>query len=457
MNRKVVTKGGGTSNSTAFCVRTLNEQAIALDTSILVASAPGVLSAAQFAAFPGKSDLPEEFLRDKITDQLLKGRVIYKKNGFIPKHVTACITARYQEIVTGLDIVSLGGEWMDTITPRVQLAISLGDDAASMLGERLQAEIYQALGWIILDPSRAPLPLLPREREAWKKWLQPIIDSQKDTRFILLGNTWFDGKNSHTFDRGGCDISGALAAYGINASVYMNMTDTPAQSVSPKIINDKKRRFTIDHLTYEEARDLGRNGTGLLHPEAIVPLMGAAIPTLICNTFNPTGVRTRYSDKVDTKARTGKVMAISLMSEVALVTVKEPGMSYSKGRVATFSTRLAEAGINLIDVEGHGSDKEVFIVLAKDGKRAQKLLNEATSNQGVVELLTCALITLVGYELYRSALLIRTTLTREKIGEKFVETHWFEGEHSLRFTAKSEKSAEIVNQVHASLVEQSIA
>jgi hypothetical protein len=93
-------------------------------------------------------------------------------------------------------------------------------------------------------------------------------------------------------------------------------------------------------------------------------------------------------------------------------------------------------------------------VAGRNGEETKKLLTEASSNQGQVESQSKALVTLVGYELHRSAMMIRATLAENKmISKEFENSHWFEGEHSLRFTVQRENSAYIVDHVHASLIE----
>jgi aspartate kinase len=452
MTEVIVSKFGGTSNADAAAVAQSAE--LGADSRVLVTSAPGKLSDAQLAAFSMPAGVSPEFFGSKVTDQLLAAHASYATTGEVPRYIQDSITARYAGIVSGLGIRALEDDWLRDIAPRLVTAAQFGEDYASMLGERLQAEVYRAMGWRLLDPARAGLPVLPRDRMAWRTWLGGSVASE--AKHVLPGNTWSDGQRLHTFDRGGSDISGALASFAVYADVYRNMTDTPAQSADPRLIRDPARRRTISHLTYEEGRELGRNGTGLLHPEAIIPLMGTGITTEIRDTFDPNGQHTVYSDEVDDASRTGEVMAISLIPNTSVVTAYEPGMSESKGRIAALSAGVALAGVSVIDVVGSGSDTELFIVDAGDEKAVMASLAADINEQGKVSAEQWALITLVGYMLKRRASAIRRLLEEEAgLGEDYQRTdpYWLEGRHSLRFTVKRDEAAAVVDMAHACLIE----
>lgn len=448
----VVTKFGGTSNSSADSVQRCME--LGRDSQILVTSAPGILSPEQLAEFDIPSEIPSEILAAKVTDQLLRAYKHQVDNGEIASYVLDSITMRYTAIVKGLGISALNGDWLKSIAPRIENATQNGEDYASMLGERLQAEVYQALDWQLLDPGRSKAALLPRDVDAWRIWLEDAMEPGQ--RYVLPGNTYSDGNRLRTFARGGSDISSALAAVAIHADVNRNMSDTPAQSIGPSILKDPKRRRTIAHLTYEEGRELGRNGTGLIHPEAIVPLMGSGIPTEVRNTFDPSGECTIYSDEADDERRTGKVVAISLIPEASVIYIHKPGMSEDKGSVADMSARVAEAGVNVIDVVGYGSDGELFIVNEEDQVTSENALAELIGRHGRITTNNCALITLVGYKLRKKASDIRSVLTHNGgLGPKYhlEDQYWFEGQNSLRFTVAKEDAADVAILAHERFVE----
>lgn len=88
-----------------------------------------------------------------------------------------------------------------------------------------------------------------------------------------------------TFSRGGSDISGAIVARAVNATVYENWTDVSGfLACDPRIVESPKR---IKALSYKELRELSYMGANVLHSESIFPVRKANIPIHILNTFRP--------------------------------------------------------------------------------------------------------------------------------------------------------------------------
>lgn len=88
-----------------------------------------------------------------------------------------------------------------------------------------------------------------------------------------------------TFSRGGSDISGAVVARAVNASVYENWTDVSGfLACDPRIVDNPRR---IKNLSYKELRELSYMGANVLHSESIFPVRKANIPIIIKNTFRP--------------------------------------------------------------------------------------------------------------------------------------------------------------------------
>ena len=85
--------------------------------------------------------------------------------------------------------------------------------------------------------------------------------------------------------RGGSDISGALAAAAVGASVYENWTDVSGILMAdPRIVKNPK---PIPRVTYQELRELAFMGASVLHEESIQPVKDAGIPLNIRNTNAP--------------------------------------------------------------------------------------------------------------------------------------------------------------------------
>lgn len=116
--------------------------------------------------------------------------------------------------------------------------------------------------------------------------IKRISAIDKNKRVVIPG---FYGADSagliHTFSRGGSDVTGALVARAVKASVYENWTDVNGFMVAdPRIIENPE---TINELSYRELRELAYMGANVLHPESIFPVRYNNIPINIKNTFNP--------------------------------------------------------------------------------------------------------------------------------------------------------------------------
>lgn len=96
-----------------------------------------------------------------------------------------------------------------------------------------------------------------------------------------------------TFSRGGGDVSGAIVAAALNASLYENWTDVNGVCVAdPTKVHNVT---TVKGMSYGEMRLLSLAGAEVLHPDAVAPCEQRAIPIRIGNFFNPDGASTVIS------------------------------------------------------------------------------------------------------------------------------------------------------------------
>ena len=100
-----------------------------------------------------------------------------------------------------------------------------------------------------------------------------------------------------TFSRGGSDITGAIVAKVLDATVYENWTDVSGILMAdPKIINNPKR---INQITYNELRELSYMGASVLHEETVFPVQEGNIPINILNTNEPDNPGTIITENCD--------------------------------------------------------------------------------------------------------------------------------------------------------------
>lgn len=102
-----------------------------------------------------------------------------------------------------------------------------------------------------------------------------------------------------TFSRGGSDISGAIVAAGMKATLYENFTDVDGIYVAhPGIIHEPE---IIKELTFKEMRELAYAGFSVFHDEALMPCYRVNIPVNIKNTNNPSAPGTMIVSKRNTE------------------------------------------------------------------------------------------------------------------------------------------------------------
>jgi aspartate kinase len=105
-------------------------------------------------------------------------------------------------------------------------------------------------------------------------------------RFVIPG---FYGRDKHgdikTFPRGGSDITGAVVARAVDATIYENWSDVSGLLMADPRIAD--RPLPISEVTYRELRELAYSGANVFQEEAIFPAAQAGIPIHIKNTNAP--------------------------------------------------------------------------------------------------------------------------------------------------------------------------
>ncbi len=87
------------------------------------------------------------------------------------------------------------------------------------------------------------------------------------------------------FSRGGSDVTGALVARALHASLYENWTDVSGLfSADPRRV---KGAIALPVMDYADVRQLAHYGATVLHEDAISPVFEAGIPLHIRNTKIP--------------------------------------------------------------------------------------------------------------------------------------------------------------------------
>ena len=137
-----------------------------------------------------------------------------------------------------------------------------------------------------------------------------------------------------TFGRGGSDITGAVVARAVGASVYENWTDVSGLLMAdPRVVSNPK---PIAEVTYRELRELAYAGAQVLHEETVFPASEAGIPIQIRNTNAPDDAGTRIVAARD--ATSGDIVGIAGRTGFSTIYIEKALMNQQRG----FGRRVLE-------------------------------------------------------------------------------------------------------------------
>ena len=146
-----------------------------------------------------------------------------------------------------------------------------------------------------------------------------------------------------TFSRGGSDITGAVVARAVNASLYENWTDVSGfLACDPRIVDSPKR---IKSISYKELRELSYMGANVLHSESIFPVRKANIPIRIKNTFRPDDEGTEILPSSRYKPSGDIVTGVAGKKNFTVIYIEKSLMNSEVGFIAKVLAVLAEENI----------------------------------------------------------------------------------------------------------------
>ncbi|MDP3982868.1 MAG: aspartate kinase [bacterium] len=271
---------------------------------------------------PGKR-FPED---EKVTDLLLETNRLAVE-GLPFDQAFEKVADRFSSIGRQLECHSVLG-WLEEV--HKGLGTHRGEDWVASRGEWLMAQVFASF----LDGSFVDATSLIRLRQDGKidSLSYDLISQQltpNSVHYVIPGFYGLGPSGAiQTFARGGTDITGAIIAKGVNASVYENWTDVDGlRAADPRLIDNPK---IIDKITYKEMRELGYRGADVLQRDSILPVFEAGIPINIRNTFNPDHPGTTISR--ERKISNGEgIVGIAGRSGFAAIQIEKFGMNEEYG------------------------------------------------------------------------------------------------------------------------------
>ena len=259
-------------------------------------------------------------------------------------------------------------------------------DTISSLGERLSApmvsaavrelglrsEPLEATELIVTDEFHGGAdPLMKDTRARSQSRIFPMLE-----KGIVPIVTGFIGATREgqltTLGRGGSDFSATILGAALDAREVIIWTDVEGVlTADPRLISEAR---TISKITYREAAELAFFGAKVLHPKTLKPVMEAAIPVWIRNSFDP---EKRGTEITPEGGRNGGVKALTAIRDVTLISLGGPGIVGLPDVVGrTFST-IAETRANVLLISQSSSQNDIcFIVSSADAGRAIEALRK---------------------------------------------------------------------------------
>jgi aspartokinase/homoserine dehydrogenase 1 len=381
-SRLQVMKFGGTSVGDASCIartaQIITQAARESGCVAVVSAMSGVTNRLIEAAKAAESG---DAVRAKaILDALVKQHETALLNLLPDEQKRAQLRQKLELVLAEGSRLCEGTALLRELTPRTL-------DAISSLGERLSAplvaaavkelgvpsEAIEATELIVTDAFHGGAePQMERTRTKSQARLKPLLE-----KGIVPVVTGFIGATAEgqltTLGRGGSDYSATILGAAMDADEVIIWTDVDGVlTADPRLVAEAR---TIPVISYREAAELAYFGAKVLHPKTLNPVVQAAIPVWIRNSFTPE----RPGTKITPEGRSigGGVKALTAIRDVTLISVGGPGIVGLPDVVGrTFST-TAEVRANVLLISQSSSQNDIcFIVSTADAQRTVEALRK---------------------------------------------------------------------------------
>jgi aspartate kinase len=186
-----------------------------------------------------------------------------------------------------------------------------------------------------------------------KKRIIPVV-----TGFIAATQ---DGSTT-TLGRGGSDYTATILGASLDANEVWIWTDVDGLMTSdPKIVPEAK---TIPEMSFQEATELTIFGAKAMHPRALEPARNEGIPVRIRNVFSPEKQGTLIVLDKRIKSKDG-VKAVTIVKNVAVITVSGAGMVGAPGTAAKVFEVLGKENINILMISQSVSEANISLVIQR--------------------------------------------------------------------------------------------
>ncbi|MDB5187720.1 MAG: aspartate kinase [Candidatus Kaiserbacteria bacterium] len=292
---------------------------------------------------------------------LLRECVFLAKRGESYNSVLNVIESRLKETISQLGVEYNLTRDFDLLRDALKEKACGFEAYVESRGEFFNGKILASLmGWPFVDTKEC----IRFDKNGFNPYLSNAlvqnILSTKERAVIpgYYGSSTRDG-SIRLFSRGGSDITGAIVAQAVGADLYENVTDVDGVfAADPGIVMHAK---TIPLMTYQELREMAHGGAGVIHPDALLPVKRARIPTRVLHLLHPEGP---YTDVISDLEDNRKIryVGVAAKSGFAVITVKNSSMTYGVGFAKRLLQVLVDFDINFEQMPSSSLDSVSLII-----------------------------------------------------------------------------------------------
>ena len=365
-----VMKFGGTSVGDASCIRR-SAQIVANATReysvvVVVSAMSGVTNRLIDAAHQAKRGDREA---GKALANILRKQHTEALAALVTdEHVRERVECHIEELLAEVSRFYEGTALLRELTPRTL-------DAISSLGERLCAPVFsaalaelgvpaitiEATDLIVTDSFHGGAePQTAPTRQNSQARLAPLLKAGQVPVITGFIGATADGVLT-TLGRGGSDYSATILGAALDAAEIIIWTDVEGVlTADPRLISEAR---SIPEISYREAAELAYFGAKVLHPKTLRPVLPAAIPVWIRNSFAPEKPGTKITQHG--RSIGGGVKALTAIRDVALISVGGPGIVGVPDVVGrTFST-TAQLRAEVLLISQSSSQNDICFIVTK--------------------------------------------------------------------------------------------
>lgn len=280
---------------------------------------------------------------------------------------SACSTVR-EVTPKEKDLILSCGEMISTPILNA-LLLESGFDTVCMSGGEA--------GIVTDDNFGDAIPIFEMTYHNIRKRILPLLENGKMP--VISGYTALTQHGDvSTLGRGGSDYTATLIGAAIRAKEIVIWSDVDGlMTADPKVVKDAK---AIDEVSYAEAREMAFFGAKSLHPRCLDPAEEYGIAVRFRNTFKPNKPGTVV--KKNTRKK-GNVTAVTLVRDVAAITVRGTSMVGKPGSAARVFNNVAKTGTNVMMISQSISESNIsFVVKRPDARKAARALEREMVSTG---------------------------------------------------------------------------